>query len=49
MLNSIVWNGTVFVCYTESFDIELFWYLIVCTKTCTYAKVNFFKLKCLSV
>ena len=36
MLNWLVWNGTVFVWYSELFEIELFWYW-----NCTYAKLYF--------
>ena len=32
MLKWIVWNGIAFVCITELFEIELFWYLTVCKK-----------------
>ena len=30
MLNWIVWNGTVFACWTELLEIELFWNLTEC-------------------
>ena len=35
ILNWIVWNGTVFVSWTEMFEIELFWHLTVCKQNYT--------------
>ena len=49
MLNWIIWNRTgfdietVYLCYTELFEIELIWHLTVCKQNYTATQLNCLK------
>ena len=45
MVNWIAWNGTIFVCWTELLEIELFWYLDVGQQKLHLYKAELFELE----
>ena len=45
MLNWILWNGTIFACQTELFEIELLLHLILCKQKLYLYKTELFELE----